>query len=60
MGRMISKTLYHAIVIIVLIVLSLLGACCEYAKYQSVKKHFPSMTYTDYMFTEDKIRITNE
>lgn len=44
--------------IIFIIVALIIGASYEYHKFQAIKKYYPDLTYTEYLWLEDKLRIT--
>lgn len=49
-----SAWLYFAIAIMVVII----GASIEYTRFQNTKKYYPKLTYIEYLFIQDKLRIT--
>lgn len=42
------------------LVLIVLGSVLDYFEYQAVKKHFPEMTYSEFIFLGDKIIINSK
>lgn len=42
------------------IFLTLCGAAVAYSEYAAVKKYYPEISFTDYLFIGDKLRITPE
>ncbi len=53
--KKICKYFFYTVLIICLFSLVCYG---EYVRYLNVKKHFPDMTYNEYLYLQDKIRIT--
>lgn len=41
-----------------IVILFILVGYVSYLEYIQTKKHFPGMTYSEYVLIEDKIRIT--
>jgi hypothetical protein len=46
--------LVNCVLLAILIIACAVGS---YFQFQCVKEHFPEMTYFEYIFTQDKIRI---
>lgn len=46
--------------IALVIFLTMLGALMIYYEYSAIKKYYPEMSFTDFIFLGDKIRITPE
>jgi len=52
------KSLYILFIIIVTTIIILIGYLISMAEYEAVKKHYPNMTFYEYIILGNKIRIT--
>lgn len=52
------KTLMYFLCVIAFLFIVFIVIYSDYLKYKQVEKHFPGMTYQEYLLLDDKIRIT--
>ena len=54
---MFSKFFLYPFYILITVIIILIGYLISMAEYEAVKKHFPEMSFYEYVLTSKKIRI---
>ena len=57
---MITKLLIYTFYILITVIIILIGYLISIAEYEAVKKHFPEMSFYEYVLTSKKIRIVTK